>query len=633
MNQSLANIFGLFVGVALLIGIFLAPRLFPSTPAAGSPAALKAAEEARRHVAAFNEGVSRLAARQDLEALKKADPEKLASIAKTELDERTRPIAEFIDRARATDRKSGLEPVRVTALSPDSNLIRTGAENLDKLAGDNAARLKAALAAAKTAANEGADAVGVGAILALAHAVQANDLFADARRMRTDWNDLRAEVLAAAADWTLTKTELDHYSGLSTKEAVDGLETDSSEFDALIAEAKKETDDLAGKLTERKQALDGIKASLTQTRDEMTRVEQQGFQAGNDSSFTSMKSSLESFSRRLAELQEQEHQLVHGGMKGATFADEEFVTGTLEGGEEVVGLDELERRNKVAIDRLARLTRGKEAIGKRMDDVGVFGKTASTEATRLAEQLVAAEKRAKAILDRMIGLNKAVIEQEDLALAAAREAQRAIASDKNATRAWIEAARSLKSSADTEGRNERLRLITTDETARNAPEFAEAEINALLGRIYAERVAGLEAHRDILERLTDVIKGSTTELTAIKDSLDTARTEASTALANSYAAYDKLANDGKFGWMARISAAAVAASAAKVDPSKASELTGSAVTHIREASRRAGRSWAFNIHYQMLREWLAPGEPATETQPAEGTGETPPSTPPPGGGG
>jgi hypothetical protein len=104
-------------------------------------------------------------------------------------------------------------------------------------------------------------------------------------------------------------------------------------------------------------------------------------------------------------------------------------------------------------------------------------------------------------------------------------------------------------------------------------------------------------------------------------------------LANSYAVYDKLANDAKVGWMARIAAASVAASAAKVDASKAGELTGAAVTHIREAARRAGRSWAFNIHYQMLRDWLAPGEPASDTQPAEGSDETPPATPPPGGGG
>jgi hypothetical protein len=113
-------------------------------------------------------------------------------------------------------------------------------------------------------------------------------------------------------------------------------------------------------------------------------------------------------------------------------------------------------------------------------------------------------------------------------------------------------------------------------------------------------------------------------------------------LANSYAAYDKLASDAKFGWLARISAAAVAASAAKVDASKSSELTASATNHIREAAKRAGRSWAFNIHYQLLKDWLAPGESSADAPPAgegsgDGAGETPsgtaPETPPPGNGG
>lgn len=632
MNQSSANTLGVVAGGVLLVGAFIAPRLFPATPSAGSPAALMAAEEARRQVSAFNEGLSRLAAQQDLEALKKADPEKLAALAKGELDERSKPIADFIGRARATDRKAGLETNRLQPPSGGANMIRSGAESLDKLAAENAGRLKAALVAAKKAVSEGSSAVGVGAILGLANAVQASDLLSEARRMRTDWNDLRADVLSAAADWTITKTELDHYSGLSTKDATEGLEGDAGEFDGLIADAKKEVDDLNGIVAERKQSLNGVQASLAQAREEMTRLEQQSFQAGNDSSFAAMKSSMESISRNMSELQGQQHLLVHGGMKGAKFEDEEFATGAMEGGEEFLGLEELERRQKVASDRLARLTRGKQAIGKQMDDVNLFGKTASAEATRLTEQLVQNVKRVQSILDRMIAMNKAVLAKEDEALASAREALRAFQNDKQASRSWTENARLLKAS-DPEGRNERLKMITADETARNRPEFAEAEANALLGQIYAERVTGLEAHRDILERLTKVIKGSTTELTAIKETLDTARNEANTALANSKATYDKLANDGKFGWMARISAASVAASAAKVDSSKAAELTSSAREHVREAAKKAGRHWTFNIQYQMLKDWLAPGEPTTETQPSgETPGDAPAPAPTPGGG-
>jgi hypothetical protein len=633
LNQSSANTLGVVAGGVLLMGAFIAPRLFPSTPSAGSPAALKSAEEARRQVAAFNEGLSRLAAEQDMEALKKADPEKLAALTKGELDERTKPIADFIGRARATDRKTGLEPIRMQPPSGDANMIRVGAESLDKLAAANAARLNSALVAAKKAVAEGSNAVGVNAMLGLANAVQASDLLSEARRMRTNWNDLRAEVLAAAADWTITKTELDHFSGLSTKEASAGLEGDAGEFDGLITEAKKEVDDLSAIIAERKKSLDAAQGSLAQSRQEMTRVEQQSFQAGNDSSFTAMKSSMESISRNMADLQEQQHLLVHGGMKGAKFADDEFATGAMEGGEEFLGLEELERRQSVASDRLTRLTRGRQAIGKQVEDVNLFGKSARTEATRLTEQLVAEEKAVQAILDKMIAMNDAVVAKENEALAAARAALGAFQADEQASRAWADSARTQKS-ADPEGRNERLKMITSDETARNRPEFAKAEANALLGQIYAERVAGLEAHRDILERLTKVIKGSTAKLTPIKESLDTARNEANTALANSKAAYDKLAGDSKFGWMARISAASVAASAAKVDSSKAAELTSSAREHVREAAKKAGRHWAFNIHYQMLKDWLAPGEPTTETQPSgEGPSDTSkPAPTPPGGG-
>src|SRR5262245_59112417 len=178
LNQSLANIFGLLLSGALLICAFLVPRILPSTPAAGSPAALRAAEEARRQVAAFNEGLSRLAAQQDLEALKKSDPEKLVSFAQGELEQRTKPIADFIERARRTDRKSGLAAIRVTPASGDASLIRAGADSLDKQASENAARLKAALTAAKQAVAEGSSAVGVNAMIGLAHDVHARDMLA-----------------------------------------------------------------------------------------------------------------------------------------------------------------------------------------------------------------------------------------------------------------------------------------------------------------------------------------------------------------------------------------------------------------------------------------------------------------------
>lgn len=619
--------FGAILAFVLLGGSFLAPRIFHTSSAAMNPAAQRRAEEAQRQLAAYNEGVPRLLARQDAEALRNADADTLLARVSKDVEDQSSLISQTIERARQADRQSGMNGSIPNPVS-GAELIRKGVADLQKLGNANDANLKAAIKAANEAASEGRSSLGVGQVLGMVKSVEATDHFAESRRVRTRLNDERVEAVAAATEWAVAKTNFDHFSGLSGKAADEALRGDMAEFEKLLTEGQTTLDELNRTLSDRKTALESTKAGLVAARSELARIEQTGFQPGNDSSFLSMKSSLESVSKRMAELQEQEQLLIAGGLKGARISDDEIATANFEGGEETLGIQELERRQQVAADRVARLARGKEAISKQIENVGAYGKSAEDEAKRLSAQLNEKQEQFNKIIARMAELNNAAAAKEDAALAAASAAVAAYGSSKSATQTFLSEISEQKN-LDTDGRNERLRMISADQNLKRMAEYADAEANALLGRIYAERVLELEAYLETLDRLTKVIKGSTYDPTANKEMLATARNEAIAALGKAKSAYAGFTSDARTGWMSQIALAAVDLTAARVDKDKAAELHADAADNMRKATEKAGKSWLFNAHYQMLKDLIAPGAPTSAEAKPEGDAPKPEETPTP----
>lgn len=618
---------GAILAFVLLGASFLAPRFFHTSSAAIHPAAQRRAEEAQRQLASYNEGVPRLLARQDVEALKNADAEKLLARVDKDVEEQAALISQTIERARQTDRASGLSG-SIPNPARGADLIRKGVADLQKLGNANDSNLKAAMKAANDAVNESRTSLGVGQVLGMVKAVEAGAQLAEARRIRTRLNDERVEAVAAATEWAIAKTNLDHYSGLTSKSADEALREDMSEFEKLLTEGQSALDELNRTLADRKAALEATKTALAAARAELVRIEQTGFQPGNDSSYQSMKSSLESVSKRLSELQEQEQLLTNGGLKGAQFSDEEFATSKIEGGEDTLGILELERRHQVAADRVSRLTRGKDAIAKQLENVGAYGKSAADEAKRLSAVLNQKQADFNKIIGRMAELNNEAAAKEDSALAAASAAVAAYGTSRTATQTFLSEISEQKS-LDTDGRNERLRMISADQNLKRMAEYADAEANALLGRIYAERVLALEAYLDTLDRLTKVIKGSTYDPTANKEMLATARQEAISALDKAKTAYSGFSGDARTGWMSQIALASVDLTAAAIDKEKSAQLRADAAENIRKATEKAGKSWLFNAHYQMLKDSIAPGGPASAEAKPESDATKPEDTPTP----
>ncbi|MBI5865997.1 MAG: hypothetical protein HZB38_16130 [Planctomycetes bacterium] len=634
MNQSSANAVGVVAAGLLLGGAFLAPRLF-STPTVGSnPAAQRAAEEARRDLLAYEESLPRFITRVNLEELKAADADKLAGHVKDELEAAGREFSEAIERARKTDRASGLPQISVAPLSGDAMALRSAIASIEKLESENAGQLKQAVSKAQSAMSEGGgSAIGVGQVAGMANLMEAHALLAQARRTRTLLNNERAAAMAAAGQWVLTRSQLDHFKGLDTKQADETLAADGAELNAQLAVATKELEDLNARIAKQKETLAGVRTGLAEARDAMTQAEMAGFKAGDDASFATMKAAIEGASKRMVELQAQEHLLVFGGIEGAKLTDDELLTGAIKGGEAVLGLEELERRQSLAADRVSRLTRGGQALAKQAEQVAAFAKNAADESKRYDAQLAAQRTAAQKILDRMTELNQSAAEQEANALSAANNARAAFAQGTLATKTVISEADTLRRSADPESRNDRLKQIVNDSFSTTLPELGEAQAHAMIGRIHAERAAGVESYLGMLKKLTGLIKGGSIEKEdEFKKQIDTDRGEARNALADAKEKYEKLGTHDKIGWMSQVALAAVATDAAKVDPDKAAQYKADADKAIRAAVDKAGKSWVFDINAAVLKTLLAPGEGNTkaETKPAE-EGSQPAETPANGG--
>ncbi len=533
------------IGVVLAIVIlalgFLVPAILPPTVSPTTVNALKEAELARRQLHAYDASLPLVGARADVEQLKEADFDLLVERSREEFDALNSEFNKRVSQAKSTDRENNVPESGLRAASMGPAGVRSSVSSFEKCLRDNHKMLTDAARNSRSANQADRNALGVGQVAGMVKLAEAGELLAEARELRARLTTEQGRLLVVAVDWAEARDEIDHYAGLDVTEIRGDLDADLDEIKAALEETRAGVDELRGRVAEREQTLADVRAQLTETRTQRLSLEEMGFIVGDDTSFEAYRAEYLRLSEALRQLQEQEQLLAFGGIEGGSLTDDDPLEGRIEGGETVLGLNELRRLLAVEEDKLARYTRGVKALEDQMNLVVNVGNEAQTQKGQYAERLGTLTVEIDQIRAGMDELAQQAFEKEDAALRAAREGVTSFKSAKSAADRWIADANSLQREKDPQRLNERLKLITRDSFAADAAANAEARAKTLLGRIQTERALGLGEYLDTLARVNELMPDSEFDATALRESFTQARDEAVSILNEAREGYERLA--------------------------------------------------------------------------------------------
>ncbi len=617
MNRTV--IFGVLLGAAVLLGMSILPGLF--SPQAAALAPLRQAEQARRELESYNQRLTMLGGRIDIAALKEADLARLAEAAPEESERINREISESLSRARQMDQKNrprGMPMPELPAIGVSPTGLRTALSALEAGLRENQALLSQAVSSLRAVEGVAREVFAVAYVKGMVELARGSERAAEARRRRDLLDAELAGLVRIAQEIGAVRAEEEQAGGFDVSRVLAGLEADLKEVQAAQAEAQARAAALQVRVREVQEHLAELRGKLKSGRDELLRLEQSGFVAGDEASFEAYRQRYEQISAALNEWQQEEQLLAAGGLRGARIEGGDLLDGELRGGEVVEGLEELERRLEVANEAAARWGRGIEALTAQIRLVTARGQAAQQERERHAERLRGLleelERRKAAVLE----LDRAAFERENEALAAARAAQRAFAEAGSAIAAWMNRARTLQSEKDAARKNERLKSIIGDQYAPLIGPAAEAQASVLTGRVLARRCTSLAALIVSLDQVVQLVPGFGFERDERQQALTTAREEALDALRAAAESLKKAAAAGlPTRWIYQAGQAYVTHLMALVDPAGAARYRAEAASLMSEAVARQERSPYLARHVAFLRylsgEEEAPppsGEPA-----------------------
>jgi hypothetical protein len=548
---------GLVLAVVILAVGFLTPALLPPATSPNTLKALEDAELARRQLDAYQATLPLVAAHSDLEQLKEADFDKLVERSQQALTELSQEFSKRVGEATTHDRRSGMPKSDLRAFAASGSGVRSEVSTFETSLRDNRKLLDDALRSARSASQADRNTLGVGQVAGTVKLVEAAKLLAEARRLRSQLMKDQARALAVAGEWAAVRAERDYSAGLEVTSIRGGLDADLEEIEAALTQSQAEVDELRRAVADREQALARVRADLERARTERLSMEEMGFTVGDDASFEAYRERYLAVAQRLRELQDQEQLLAFGGIRGGRVVGDDLLKGEIEGGEAVVGLNELQRGLAVATDKLERYTGGRQSLKNEISLVGAVGDEAQMGEKQCAARLETLRAELDHVRDEMAALAQQAFEGEDAALGAAREAATTFKGAKSVVDRWISDARSLQQQKDPQRANERLKLIVGDGFAADFATSAEAQANTLVGRIQTERALGLRGYLDTLTRIGE-LTGSGFEPGALQEQLNTARDGAVGALSEARDAYERMAQKPtSTSWVHRASLALV----------------------------------------------------------------------------
>ena len=496
--------------------------------------------------------------------------------ASEQLREISGESSRLVRAARDRAAREGLPEPELQPISADAAGVKRAMTQFRDSIKENDALLKAAISHAQQAASASPDTLGVPQVLGMAQYVHAAVLLSEADQLREEQTARQAELLEAGAKWKLTQAYAGHFDGLEVTPMLEQLLADLEELSALHEEAAARVAELSQAVAEREQTLAQVEEEMRSVREALLQHEQQGFTAGDDASFEAYRDRYVDLSHTLAGLQEQEQALRSGGRPGATLEGPDLATAELEGGETVIGLEELRWRLMTAELRADRAAHANQSLEDHITYIKEAGHEAQSAAESYQQRLANLAGEQRELFEGIAALAQQAYEKEDEALRAATAAYQAFSKAQNGARAWVRAANELQRERDPERKNERLKLLLSDPYVEQLAQSAEAAARVLAARIHASRIEGADNLIADINLFLEMVPepGFQFDPAPYEEARNTARTEGLAVLETARSIYDALAHDTRAGQTAWVPYGALAAAdhlTARLDPAQSSE--------------------------------------------------------------
>ncbi len=625
--MRLPTIVGIVIAVVLLAAGLLAPLLRDSAKRKAERAQQQAAL-AQRELARYSLMLPRAAERVNAEKLKEVGLPGAAETARPRLQQVSEEYTKLVRRAQQLASAQDLPSPTVVPLTGDAAGAQRALSEFQAQTKANADLLNKALTDARAAAQTDAGALGVQQTVGLAEYARAAGLLLEAGKLRAEQLAAQERLVTLNAQWRAASGYLDHYRGLDMAPIRGQLEADLRELARLDAEAAAARKSLEEQVAAREREVADVTAQLESASRELRELESRGFAAGDDAAFAAYRAAYTALLARIGELQLAEQELRFGGRRGARLTEDDPLTAPLEGGQEVVGLEELKRRLETAQQRARRTASGHEALEAHVRFVGESAERAEREAGRFQDRVrqLATERRAAA--EEAVGLAERAFAKESEALQAGENAVRAFTQARSAADAWMRAQKELQSTADAKGKNDRLRLVTRDALFEQVPRAAEAAARVLVGRIHALRLDGaLALSRDLLAYVEDDPEFAF-DRTKYDDEIVAAQTAGRDTLEAARNLYSGMVERFKTsGWVPQTALAAVHHLLARVDRGQAEAHRLAAQEVVSKALTDKLREFPYARGLVRFADHLQAPPPPVEPEPAGRAGDTPARTP------
>ncbi len=618
-------VIGLVLGAVILAAGFLVPRYLPGKPDPQSLDALKAAELAKRELHAYDAGLPVAALHAPVSELEKADFDQLAERSADALTALSSEFSRDVRQAQSLDRKNKMPAGKLRALPGGAAGLRSGVKGFARLLRENEQLLADAAKNARAAGSKGRGVVGVNEVSGIVGLARAARYAEVARHIRTQIEQRLGQCFAVALNWAACRGDRDHYAGLDVSKTRADLEADLEEITKLAEQAGKQRDALARQIADAQDELKTVRADIQKTRAARLALEESGFEAGNDASFNAYRTQYLDLSKRLVALQDREMLLTYGGIEGGTFAGDDYLHSPIEGGQPVLGLEELARRHERARVSAERYAAARTELEQQIGQIDRFATQTQMRAKDYAGQLKELAAQGGQIIGQLDALARQAVEAEDKALAAAREAATAFAAAKMAADRWKSDARSVQSKYDAQRQNERLKRIAADERLAAFAAAGEAQAKTLAGRILTERALRLRAELTTFQQVAELMPPLAPDAAARQQAYQVAVDSAVKSLNEAREVYQRLAQKGgATAWVYQASLALVSHILWQVDIANAPRHRSELIAQLGETLK--GRMQWPHLHkeaelFTVLTGGAAPTAPAEDQKPAEDDAE------------
>lgn len=621
---------GFIVGGLIFVGALVVPRMLRSSAAVSADEAADKAAEARQVLETYSHRANEASRLTPADQLKSADFDKLATQSPEWFDEAKGTLNEARQRLAGFDRsaqKHGGGKSAAAPLDATPSGLRTAMGEYDAILRSNAEILDRAGKLAREARQANADVPGVGLVQGSVELVRASERMADSIVIRRQVEESLFELISLSEALVGARAEADALKGLDPAKIVtegdtplpDAIRKDIDAFQASRQEAERAASELRERVAAAKAKRDELRKQIDQARSEQLALEQNGFKPGDDAGFESFRRRYADVSARLQQLQEDEHLLSLGGLRGAKIDEGDFESGEITGGEPVEGIDELERKLALAEDQAKRRAAAAATVERSLAGVVEGGKSAAAQLEVVSKHISSLMKRIDETKAALMTVAAGAMEKETEALEAARAADQAFGVSAAAAQKWVSAQSRLKQEMDRSGKNERLKLLLGDTMLVNVGPAAQAQAKLMTGRILLQRAESLAMLAKGLGRVASRVPGFQFDEATLKSELEAARRDALdvlTAAKDGYEAYASASLRPETAWVRKaLSAYAFhMLAAANIAPAAAAEFRGRAAAQISEAVKGAERTpwlaWHVAFRDHLVSSGAAP-EPET----------------------